>query len=92
MIKRLRHEWPYHALLLPGVILTFIFSYLPIYGIIMAFQDYNPGLGFIGSPWVGLCYSTFSGEFYCNFYWESKSIIKSKCCFPTDSIILNVLL
>ena len=40
-------------MLLPGVILTAIFSYGPLYGIIMAFQDYNPGLGFSGSPWVG---------------------------------------
>ena len=54
MIKRLRRDWPFHLLLLPGVVLTFIFSYLPIYGIIMAFQDYNPGLGFVGSPWVGM--------------------------------------
>ncbi len=54
MIKRLKKEWPFHFLLLPGIILTFIFSYLPIYGIIMAFQNYNPGLGFLGSPWVGL--------------------------------------
>jgi len=54
MIKRLKKDWPFHLLLLPGVILTFIFSYLPIYGIIMAFQNYNPGLGFVGSPWVGL--------------------------------------
>jgi len=54
MISRLKKDWPFHLLLLPGVVLTFIFSYLPIYGIIMAFQDYNPGLGFWGSPWVGL--------------------------------------
>lgn len=54
MIKRLKRDWPFHLLLLPGVVLTFIFSYLPIYGIIMAFQNYNPGLGFVGSPWVGL--------------------------------------
>lgn len=54
MFRRLKKEWPFHALLVPGLILTFIFSYLPIYGIIMAFQDYNPGLGFVGSPWVGL--------------------------------------
>jgi putative aldouronate transport system permease protein len=41
-------------MLTPGVILTAIFSYGPIYGIQMAFQDFNPGLGFSGSPWVGL--------------------------------------
>lgn len=40
-------------MLLPGVILVFIFSYIPLYGVIIAFQDYNPALGF-SSPWVGL--------------------------------------
>jgi len=54
MVNRLKKDLPFHILLLPGVVLTFIFSYLPIYGIIMAFQNYNPGLGFWGSPWVGL--------------------------------------
>jgi putative aldouronate transport system permease protein len=54
MITRLKKEWPFHVLLLPGVVLTFIFSYMPIYGLVMAFEDYNPGLGFFRSPWVGL--------------------------------------
>ena len=40
-------------MLLPGVIITFIFCYIPLYGLIIAFEDYNPGLGF-ASPWVGL--------------------------------------
>ena len=54
VLKRLQKEWPYILMLTPGVILTLIFSYGPIYGIKMAFQDFNPGLGFDGSPWVGL--------------------------------------
>ncbi len=54
MVKRLKKDWPFHILILPSVVLTFIFSYMPMYGIIMAFQDYNPGLGFVKSPWVGL--------------------------------------
>ncbi|MCL2703328.1 MAG: ABC transporter permease subunit [Defluviitaleaceae bacterium] len=53
MVKRLKKDWPYLVLLLPGVVLTFIFSYMPIYGLVMAFQDYNPGLGFGRSPWIG---------------------------------------
>ena len=40
-------------MLLPGVILVFIFCYIPLYGVVIAFQDYNPALGF-ASPWVGL--------------------------------------
>lgn len=50
---KLRKQWPYHLMLLPGVILIFIFSYVPLYGLIIAFEKYNPGLGF-SSPWVGL--------------------------------------
>ena len=53
MIKQLRKDLPFHILLFPGVVLTFIFSYLPMYGLVMAFQDFNPGLGFFRSPWVG---------------------------------------
>nr|WP_231891428.1 ABC transporter permease subunit [Paenibacillus swuensis] len=43
-----------YAMMLPAVILTFIFSYLPIGGLVMAFQEYQPWLGFTKSPWVGL--------------------------------------
>lgn len=45
--------WQYYAMLIPGVIVTFIFCYIPLYGVIIAFEDYNVGLGF-SSPWVGL--------------------------------------
>lgn len=41
---------------IPGILLVFIFSYIPIYGITIAFQDYNPAKGFFGSEWVGLQY------------------------------------
>lgn len=51
--KHLKNEWGYHLMLLPGVITVFIFCYIPLYGVIIAFQDYNPALGF-SSPWVGL--------------------------------------
>ena len=43
----------YHLMMFPGVVLLIIFSYVPMYGIIMAFQKYIPSLGFAGSKWVG---------------------------------------
>jgi putative aldouronate transport system permease protein len=46
-------QWQYHVMLIPGVVAIFIFAYMPLYGIIIAFEKYNPALGF-GSPWVGL--------------------------------------
>ena len=52
-MKKLKRQWQYHLMLLPGVILIFIFAYIPLYGVIIAFEDYNPALGF-ASPWVGM--------------------------------------
>lgn len=43
-----------HFMMIPAVVLTFIFSYLPIGGLVMAFQDFKPLLGFTGSKFVGL--------------------------------------
>lgn len=48
---------PLHLMLLPGVILVFIYAYLPMAGVIMAFQDFNIYLGlraFLDSQWIGL--------------------------------------
>ena len=56
--KKLRKEWQYHLMLLPGIIIVAIFSYYPLYGLIIAFQGFNPAMGF-NSPWVGLDNFTF---------------------------------
>jgi putative aldouronate transport system permease protein len=53
MFRRLQKEWQFHLMLVPGILLVFVFSYIPLYGLIIAFEKYNPGLGF-ASPWVGL--------------------------------------
>lgn len=49
-----KKDLPYHLMLIPGVILVLIFSYLPMGGIIMAFQDFIPAQGFLHSKFVGL--------------------------------------
>ena len=52
-LSAIKKQLPYHIILLPGVVLVFIFSYIPLYGLIIAFEKYNPSMGF-SSPWVGL--------------------------------------
>jgi len=47
-------ERTYMLMLLPGLIFLIIFSYVPMGGIIMAFQKYNPVAGIFGSKWIGL--------------------------------------
>ncbi|HIU76037.1 MAG TPA: sugar ABC transporter permease [Candidatus Pelethocola excrementipullorum] len=44
----------FHIMVLIPVALLFVFNYLPIFGLVMAFQDFQPGLGFLNSKWVGL--------------------------------------
>jgi putative aldouronate transport system permease protein len=41
-------------MILPGMLLLLFFSFVPMSGVIMAFNQFNPGLGFFRSPWVGL--------------------------------------
>jgi len=41
------------SMVLPGLALLAIFSYLPMWGVLIAFKNYSLNLGFIGSPWVG---------------------------------------
>lgn len=54
MKKRKFNTLPYHLMLLPGMICVIIFSVIPMFGAIMAFQDFVPTLGFFKSEWVGL--------------------------------------
>lgn len=43
-----------HIMILPAVILLFLFSYIPLFGLTIAFQKYNIFKGILHSPWVGL--------------------------------------
>ena len=51
-----QHWQLYVIFLLPALLLTLIFKYAPMGGILIAFQDYNPFRGFLASEWVGLRY------------------------------------
>ena len=48
----LKNRWLY-LLALPGILYFIMFKYVPMFGLTMAFQKYNPALGFARSPWVG---------------------------------------
>ena len=54
-LKYVKKNWQlYVFFLLPGLLLTLIFKYGPMGGILIAFEDYNVIEGVLGSPWVGL--------------------------------------
>jgi len=47
-----RNKWLY-AMIAPGVLYFIIFKYIPMFGLVIAFQDFKPFFGFTGSEWVG---------------------------------------
>ncbi|WP_438348413.1 ABC transporter permease [Paenibacillus sp. FA6] len=69
-LEQIRRGWGLYLLLLPAMILTLLFAYKPMYGIIIAFKDYSPALGINGSPWAGLKYF----EKFFNSYQFSTTI------------------
>ncbi|MBS6196468.1 MAG: sugar ABC transporter permease [Clostridiales bacterium] len=100
--KRWRDTWKrcvrckeLYLFLLPGVVLVFIFNYIPMYGITMAFQNFSPGLGISGSPFAGL--EHFKRMFSLPTFWDliwntmSLSLLSLAINFPLP-IILGLLL
>jgi putative aldouronate transport system permease protein len=58
------HKYIY-LMILPVAVWYFLFCYMPMYGLVIAFQDFNISKGVFGSPWIGLdnFKSFFSGVF-----------------------------
>ncbi len=64
----LTHNWVLWVMFLPVIIYYAIFSYAPMYGIVIAFKDYKIRRGILGSPWVGFKY--FERFFSSYNFWE----------------------
>lgn len=70
-LRRLRlalRHWQLYALIAPAVIAVFIFHYVPIYGLQIAFRNYRPSKGIWGSDWVGLQH--FARFFSYSGFWS----------------------
>ncbi|OGX68198.1 MAG: protein lplB [Paenibacillus sp. RIFOXYA1_FULL_44_5] len=95
-VKRLQKtQLPLHLMLLPSVIVLTIFSYGPLFGLVIAFKDFTPAKGIMGSPWSGL--DNFRYLFHLpdtfQVIWNTIVIavlkIISNLCFP---IIIALLI
>lgn len=53
-MKHLKREMSYHLMLLPGMLILALFTFVPLFGLVMAFQNYVPAKGISGSKFVGL--------------------------------------
>ncbi|RKP55043.1 sugar ABC transporter permease [Cohnella endophytica] len=82
-----KQPWMLHLMVLPAVLLVFVFSYLPMSGIVMAFQDYKSALGITGSPWVGLKHFRymFENEYFLQITWNTLF-------FACTKIVMNLVI
>ncbi|MFC4306930.1 ABC transporter permease subunit [Cohnella boryungensis] len=82
-----RKTWPFHVLLLPALTLVLVFQYIPLFGAVIAFQDYEPWLGIKGSPWVGLDHFR-----YLFTYPDGKQIIWNTLIISAFKLTVNLII
>lgn len=85
-----------YALLVPGVLLTFIFQYLPMFSNVIAFMDYKLFEGWMGldSPWVGFKHFQFISEpWFHKLLWRTLyyNVVGLVLCFPAPLILALLL-
>ena len=80
-MKKRKSQLGYHMMLAPGMMF-----FIPMFGIIMAFQDYIPTKGILGSPWVGLDNFKYMLEIP-----DSMSILKNTLIIAIGKIILSTI-
>ncbi|SFE89315.1 putative aldouronate transport system permease protein [Paenibacillus catalpae] len=85
-MRKLGHQKHYYLMLLPGMVWLVMFSIVPMFGILMAFQNYNPGMGLLKSEWVGL--ENFKYMFQLN---DSKTVITNTLIIAVGKIVLNLI-
>lgn len=85
----------YYLMLIPGLLFFLVFCYGPMYGLVIAFQDYYPLKGISGSAWVGLKHfqKLFSDPFFLSVLKNTLiiSFYKILICFPAPIVLCLAL-
>lgn len=76
----------YNVMMIPSVVLLFIFSIIPLFGVIIAFEKYVPAKGIFGSKWIGL--ENFELMLMMP---DSKQIFINTILISVFKIILNII-
>ena len=84
-----------YLMLLPVVVFYIVFSYVPMYGITLAWKDYWPSLGIEGSPWIG--WENFQDLFELEGFWQvfkntiTISLLRLLITFPFPILVALLL-
>lgn len=81
---RFRRSGTMYILLLPSFVIMLLFTYLPMYGVTIAFKDFSPSLGIMGSPWAGLKYFR---QFFSSY--QFKNTIKNTLVISLYSLVVT---
>lgn len=84
--EKFSRTWPLHLMLLPAAIVTLIFAYVPMGGLVMAFQDFKPYDGIFGSKFIGLEHFRFMFE-----YPDSKEVIINTLIISGLKIVFGLI-
>ncbi len=76
----------YYIMLVPALLWLFFFSIVPMFGIVMAFQDYNPGQGILHSKFVGL--ANFKYMFQMS---DITQVLRNTVVIALGKIIGNII-
>lgn len=82
-----RFTLPYHLMLLPGIALLVIYSILPMFGTVIAFQHFVPAKGVLGSAFVGL--DNFRFMFMLP---DTQIILRNTVVISVCKIVLNIVM
>ncbi|MFI3201265.1 MAG: ABC transporter permease subunit [Eubacteriales bacterium] len=95
LLKRMWKQRDLQMMAIPGVIWMFIFNYIPMYFIIIAFQNYSVAKGIGGSTWVGFKYfiEFFQDDRFNLVMWNTigLNLYRLVICFPAGIIFALIL-
>ncbi len=84
-MKNRKDQKYYHMMLIPGMIFLFLFCILPMFGIVIAFEDFKPAKGVFGSSWVGLKWFEYMFKLP-----DTKEIFFNTLIIAVAKIVLNL--
>ncbi len=91
ILTAFKKHWQLHVLALPVLLYLLIFSYAPMFGVVLAFERYSVAKGFFGSPWLGL--KNFEFMFKTQDAWRiTRNTVLYNIAFITVNTSLSVLL
>ena len=68
-LKQLKNNYPYLIMIIPAVVVVFLFNYLPIYGVLIAFQDFMPGDKIFSDTTIWVGFQNFERFFTDVQFW-----------------------